>query len=82
MKIVNEIIIQNIKEHKEIKQELLKRIYKAKSGSYKTVSITDWHKDNTTPRTYFTDILEPLVRHYYNNIKYSVFGDLEWMLLN
>lgn len=69
MKIVDGILIQSIKEHKEIKQELLKRISKAVSGSYKTVSVTDWHKDNLTPRTYFTDILEPLVRHYYNNIK-------------
>ena len=68
MKIVNGVIIQSIKEHLQIKEEILKRIDKAKSGSYRTVSITDWHKDNTTPRTYFTDILEPLVRHYYKNI--------------
>ena len=40
MKIVNGVIIQSIKEHLQIKEEILKRIDKAKSGSYRTVSIT------------------------------------------
>lgn len=76
MKIVNGVIIQNIKEHKEIKEEILKRIKKSTNCSYQSVSITDWNINNGVPRTYFTDILQPLVCRYYENIKKYYYGNL------
>tara|TARA_R110000822_G_C15335699_1_gene495203 strand:- start:1102 stop:1611 length:510 start_codon:yes stop_codon:yes gene_type:complete len=67
MKIVNNIIIQSIKEHKKIKKDILKEILKGKGSSYKTISRTDW-KVGGEPTKYFTDIFFPIVGKYYKNI--------------
>jgi len=68
MQIKDNVIVQSFKEHSEIKKELLDRIYNTKAGKYRAVSHTDWFTGGDVPRTYFSDILEPLVRHYYKNI--------------
>tara|TARA_R100000656_G_scaffold90877_1_gene66092 strand:+ start:272 stop:796 length:525 start_codon:yes stop_codon:yes gene_type:complete len=80
MKIVNNIIIQHVKEHKQIKEELLKRILKVEAGPYKTVSRTDWHIkgdiNKDVSNTYFTDILVPVINKYYKNIREHYYKEL------
>jgi hypothetical protein len=77
MKIVNNIIIQNIKEHKQIKEELLKRILEVNAGPYKTVSRTDWETGTSNSKNYFTDILSPIIDKYYKNIKEYYYKELK-----
>tara|TARA_R100001244_G_scaffold132332_1_gene108259 strand:+ start:3522 stop:4034 length:513 start_codon:yes stop_codon:yes gene_type:complete len=77
MKIVNNIIIQNIKEHKKIKEELLKRILKVRGRSHETVSRTDWKTGIDNSKSYFTDILVPIIYKYYKNITEHYYGGIK-----
>ena len=55
-------IITKVKEHKEIKQNLLKLIEDMPSNKFEDISKTDWHLSKETPRKYldtFYDIVNP-----------------------
>ena len=62
------LVITKIKEHKKIKEMIIKEINNTQQNSFENITSTDWMTPSNIERTYFKKYIKKIIDQYYVQI--------------